>query len=70
MVVGSCSIGGWCYSGWWVLDLRTLAQFQGSGMFPGSFQDFLDGYIKPEGSFHYVMTIGSQSRRSQIVSYG
>ena len=28
-------------------DLRTLAQFQGSEMSPGLFQDFMDGYIKP-----------------------
>ena len=27
MVVGFCSIAGWCYSWWWVRDLRTLAQF-------------------------------------------
>ena len=52
MVVGFCSIGGWYYSGWWVCDLTTLAQFQESGMSPGLFQDFTDGYIKPEGSPH------------------
>ena len=52
MVVGFCSIGGWCYSGWWVWDLTTLAQFQGSKMFPGLCQDFMDGYIKPESSSH------------------
>ena len=28
-------------------DLITLAQFQGSEMSPGLFQDFMDGYIKP-----------------------
>ena len=33
-------------------DLRTFAQFQESEMFPGLFQDFMDGYIKPEGSSH------------------
>ena len=31
----------------WVWNLRTLAQFQGSEMSPGLFQDFMDGYIKP-----------------------
>ena len=51
-VVGFCSIGGWCYSGFWVWGLRTLAQFQGSEMFPGLFQDLKDWYIKSEGSFH------------------
>ena len=30
--------------GW---DLRTLAQFQGSEMSSGLFQDLMDGYIKP-----------------------
>ena len=37
-------------------------------MFPGLFQDFVDGYIKPEGSCKLadehrvaVMTVGSQS---------
>ena len=29
------------------VDLITLAQFQGSEMCPGLFQDFMDGYIKP-----------------------
>ena len=29
------------------VDLMTLAQFQGSEMYPGSFQDFMEGYIKP-----------------------
>ena len=28
-------------------DLITLAQFHGSEMSPGLFQDFMDGYIKP-----------------------
>ena len=36
MVVGFCSIGGWCYSG---CDLRTLAQCQGGEMSPELFQD-------------------------------
>ena len=31
------------------------AQFQGSEMFPGLFQDFMDGYIKPEGSSYQQM---------------
>ena len=52
MVVGFCSIMDWSYSGWCVWDLKTLAQLQGSQMFPGLFQDFMDGYIKPEGSSH------------------
>ena len=50
MVVTFCSIKGYCCSGWWVGNLKTLAQFQGSEMFPGLFQDFMDGYIKSEGS--------------------
>ena len=33
-------------------DLRTLAQLQGSEMFPGLFQDFMDGYVKSGGSSH------------------
>ena len=52
MVVGFCSIGGWCYSGWWVWDLRTLAQIQWSEIFPGLLQDLMDGYIKSKGSSH------------------
>ena len=47
MVVGFSSIGGWCYSEWCVWDLRTFAQFQGSEMSLGLFQDFMDGYVKP-----------------------
>ena len=31
-VVGFCFIGDWCCSWWWVWDLGTLAQFQGSEM--------------------------------------
>ena len=46
MVVGFCSSGDWCDSWWWVWDLRTLAQLQGSEMSPGLFEDFLDGYKK------------------------
>ena len=45
MVVGFCFIGGWCYSEWWVWDLITLAQFPGSEMSPGLFQDFMDVYV-------------------------
>ena len=52
MVVGFCSIRDWSCYGWWVWVLRRLAQLQGKEMFPGLFQDFMDGYIKPEGSFH------------------
>ena len=47
MVVGLCSTGRLCCSGWWVWDLRTCAQFQWNEMSPGLFQDFIDGYIKP-----------------------
>ena len=32
----------------WVMGVG----FQGSEMFPGLFQDFMGGYIKPEGSSH------------------
>ena len=45
MVAGFCSIGGWCYSGWWVWAFRTLTQFQGNEMSPGLFQNFMNGYI-------------------------
>ena len=38
-------------------DLRTLAQFQGSEMFPPLFQYLMDGYLKPEGSPHKAMNI-------------
>ena len=60
-------------------DLRTPAQFQGSEMSPGLFQDFIGGYIRlstlaVEHSVgeHSIMnmTAGSQSRRFQIESYG
>ena len=76
MVVGFCSTWGWCYSGWWVWDLRILAQFQGNKMSPGLFQGFMDGYIKTlrlsplavEQSV-VVMTAGSQSRLSHIESH-
>ena len=66
-------LGVWCYSGWWVWDLRTIAQFQGSEMSPGLFQDFMDWYIKLStlAVEHnvVVMIAGSQSRQSQIESY-
>ena len=39
MVDGFCPTGGWCDSGWWVWDLRTLAQFQGSEVSPGLWMD-------------------------------
>ena len=69
-----CSIGGWCNSGWWVVDLRTFAEFQGSEMSPGILQDFANGYIKLSTLTveHSVMVItsGSQLRRSQTQSYG
>ena len=40
-----CSIGGWCYSGWWVVDLRTFTEFQGSEISPGILHDFTDGRL-------------------------
>lgn len=46
MVISFCFIGGWCYSCWWVWDLTTLAQLQGSAISPGLFQDFMGWYIK------------------------
>ena len=33
-------------------DLRILAKLQGSEVFPGLFEDFMDGYLKSEGSSH------------------
>ena len=45
-------------------------------MSPGLFQNFMDGYRKPYDCPHkgsnsvVVMSVGSQSRRSQIESYG
>ena len=32
---------------WWVWDLGTLAQFQGSEMSPELFQYIIGGYVKP-----------------------
>ena len=52
VVVGFYFIGGWGYSEWQVWDLIILVQFQRSEFFPGLFQDFLDGYIKPKDSLH------------------
>ena len=75
-MIGFCSNGGWCYSEWWVWDLGTLAQFQGSEMSPKLFEGFMDGYktlkLSPFVVEHsvVVMTEGSQSRWSQIESYG
>ena len=50
-------------------DLRTLAQFQGSKMSPGLFQDFM-GIQNPLVVEHSVVvkTVGFKSR-SQIGSY-
>ena len=50
-------------------DLRTLAQFQGSEMSPGLFQDFM-GIQNPLVVEHSVVvkTVGFKSR-SQIGSY-
>ena len=47
MLVGFVFIGGWCYSEWCVWDLIALAQFPGSEMSAGLFQDSMDLYIKP-----------------------
>ena len=44
--VSFCFTGGWCYSGWWVWDLKTLSQIQGSEMLPALFQDIMNGYLK------------------------
>ena len=44
MLVGFCSTEGWCYSGWWVWDLRTLAQFLGTEISSGLSQDIMDCY--------------------------
>ena len=33
---------GWSYCCWWMWDLRTFAQFQGSKMSLGLFQDFME----------------------------
>ena len=76
MVVDFCFIGGWCYSKWWWSDLVTFALFQGIGMSPRLFQDYGSVYkiLRPsplvvEHSL-MVMTTSSQSRGSQIESYG
>ena len=49
-------------------------QFQGCEMFPGFFQDFMDGYIRLSTlavePIVVVMTVGSLSRQSRIESYG
>ena len=45
MMVVFCSIVGWSCSGWWMWDLRTFAQFKGSEVPPGLFQEFMDGHI-------------------------
>ena len=38
MVFGFCSIGGYCYSGLWVVGFESTCTVL--------FQDFMDGYIK------------------------
>ena len=53
-MVGFWSIGGWCYSEWWVWDLRKFAQFQGSEISLELLQDFMDGYIKPEHGVYKI----------------
>ena len=76
MVVGSCSVGGWCYSGWWVRDLRTLSQFQGSEMPPELYKASWMAIwnlkaLKIRGwKSVVVMTPDFQSGQSQIESYG
>ena len=45
MVVGFCSFRKWCFSGWWVCDLRTIAQFQRSEMSVGLLQDCHKSYL-------------------------
>ena len=50
--------GGWILFYWglmllWMMGVGfDLGQFQGSEIFPGLFQNFMDGYIKPEDSSH------------------
>ena len=39
-----CNFFGKSYK--WLWDLKSLAQFQGSEIFPGLLQDFMDWYIK------------------------
>ena len=50
MMVSFSSVGDESFSGWCVCDYGTLTDLSGSQMFPGLFQDFIDGYIKPGGS--------------------
>ena len=52
MAVDFFSNGDGSYSGLCVWDLSTLAQLQRGEMFSELFQDFMDGYVKPEGSSH------------------
>ena len=65
MVVGFCFNGGWCYSGWWLWDLRTLALFYRSEMSPGLFQDFMDRCIKCYNSLIISWTTDSLTAASQ-----
>ena len=69
VVVGFCSIRVDA-----TLGLKTLAQFQGSEMSLGLFQDFMDAYIRLSTlAFEHsvvVMTGGSRSKPSQIESNG
>ena len=69
VVVGFCSIRVDA-----TLELKTLAQFQGSEMSLGLLQDFMDTYVRlftlaVEHSV-VVMNGGSQSKSSQIESNG
>ena len=70
MVVGFCSIGGWCCSGTWVWDLRTLAvsrKWNVSGIIPRLYGWVYKTWrLFPLADEHSVavMTVGSQSRQS------
>ena len=74
MEVDFCSIGGWCYSEWWLWDLRTIAEFQENEMFQGYFKTLRMGIktlrllVVEHGVV--VITADSQSKSSQIESYG
>ena len=75
MLVGFCSIGGWCYSGWSVWDLRTFAQFRDAKCLQGYSKTLWIEYktlrLFPLAVEHsvVVVTVGSQSKLSQTESY-
>ena len=69
MVVGFGSIGGWCYSGWWVwVGFENI--YPNSGKWNVSTVIPRQIGIADEHSVVVVMTARFQSRRSQILSYG